>query len=648
MRKSWPSPQLLKHAFLRRAVVIFTHVILWSLGFAGAYLLRFEGAVPPHILRTAALGLAVLLAIRVATFWASGLFHGILRYAGIPELKSIIRATSVGSIAYVGLAVLIKPLGLPRSIYVGEWILAIAIACTLRLGVRVIGERSTAKRKGARRALLVGAGDAGELFLRELERDPDADMQVVGILDDDVSKHDVSVRGVRVLGAVTEEVIRRTTDTREVDMVVLAIPSAPGSRTREIVAACQAAGLETKTLPGLQQILSGDVTVSALRDVAIEDLLRRDPIQLDEAMMDRFLRGRRVLVTGGAGSIGSELARQATAYEPTAIAVLDHNENSLFFLEREFSARHPQVDFKAFVADVKDPTRISELFREFRPHVVLHAAAHKHVPLMEANPVEAVKNNVFGTKVVADLANAHGVETFVLVSTDKAVRPRSIMGTSKRLAEMYVQSMTGGGRTRFVAVRFGNVLGSAGSVVEIFRKQIASGGPVTVTHPDMTRYFMTIPEACQLVLQAGAMAEGGEVFLLDMGSPVKIIDLATDMIKMSGYEPDVDIAIEISGTRPGEKMFEELLLDVEGSNRTVHSKIVVGNIRAASADEMHEAMAQLSEALDADPSTLRLVLSKLVPESDLEGLAPTENPDVREALNELGGFETLRPQGTAR
>jgi len=629
----------------RRSLVIGGHLVLWSLAFVGAYLLRFDGSIPPDLRARALNGFALLLLLRAGTFWQAGLFHGMMRYAGIPEVKSIIRASTVATVLLVGVGALSRNLHLPRSIYVGEWLLAILFASSLRLSVRMLRERNAASGPQlgrTKRAVIIGAGDTGEMLLRDLNRVPQYGIQVMGLLDDDRSKQSVWVRGVRVMGPADAASIRRVRDDLGVELAVLAIPSASGQRTREIVAACREAGLETKTLPGLQQIFNGEVSVSMLRDVAIDDLLRREPIELDEKSMGQLLGGRRILVTGGAGSIGSELARQALRFEPSAVALLDHNENALFFLERELLELQRRIPVLPIIADIKDPKRIRAVLEDFRPHVILHAAAHKHVPLMEANPAEAIKNNVFGTRVVADLAAACGVETFVAVSTDKAVNPTSVMGTSKRIAEMYLQMLSVRSQTRFVAVRFGNVLGSAGSVVQVFREQIAKGGPVTVTHPEMTRYFMTIPEACQLVLQAGALAHGGEIFLLDMGEPVKIVDLARDMIRMSGYEPDSDIRVEFSGVRPGEKLYEELLLDSETHARTVHPKILVGRIAPVEADFIEAAMRDLAEVLEAPPDEVRRVLSRIVPHARLSSAPSVADPAaVRLVLRELEPLSTL-------
>jgi len=409
---------------------------------------------------------------------------------------------------------------------------------------------------------------------------------------------------------------------------------------REVVNTCQALNLAVKTLPSLEQLLDDNVRVSMLRDVVIEDLLRREPIVLDERSIGQLLHGKRVMVTGGAGSIGSELARQAARYEPSSLTLLDHNENGLFELEHELREAFPRLSLRLRVADIKDATRMEQVIRTESPHLILHAAAHKHVPLMEENPPEAIKNNVFGTRIVADLAEAYGVEAFILISTDKAVNPSSVMGASKRVAEMYVQAMSQKGRTRFAAVRFGNVLGSAGSVVPTFRRQIAKGGPVTVTHPEMERYFMTIPEASQLVLQSGALSKGGELFLLDMGAPVRIVDLARDMIRMSGLQPDVDILIEYSGLRPGEKLSEELFHADEPYARTLHEKIFVCPMRAVTLEVIREHLDRLRDSLPGDRDSIRRELEVVVPEAKLSR-AEGPRPQVEGVIKSLSSFDTI-------
>jgi FlaA1/EpsC-like NDP-sugar epimerase len=634
---SRPSGQtVLFNRFSRRLITITAHAALWTAGLAVALMLRFDGDVPRPYQQLAWRLLPALLVIRIASFWVSGLFHGILRYAGMTELKAILRATTLGSLVVAAFAYLMNRLALPRSVYLIEWLLALGAAGGLRFAVRLIGDpraflgRATSNAPGV---LLIGAGNAGELLIRDLQRSPQPAFRIVSILDDDPRKSGSLLHGVRIEGAIERDNIQRIVQRTGVDRVVLAIPTAPGVRTREIVQICRELGLTLKSVPSLQDIADGKAQVSLLRDVNIEDLLRRDPVELDSTLISKFLAGRRVLVTGAAGSIGSELVRQIARFNPAHVLLLDFSENGLFYLERELSESFPDLRFSVHIADIRDEQRVSQIFREGRPDVVYHAAAHKHVPLMELNPGEAIRNNSVGTRVVAEAAGRQGCDAFVLISTDKAVNPTSVMGTTKRVAEMFVQSLSAKYATRFVAVRFGNVLGSAGSVVPIFRDQIAAGGPVRVTHPEMRRYFMTIPEASQLVLQASALGRGGEIFILDMGEPVKIVDLARDMIVLSGFQPDVDIQIEFTGTRPGEKLYEELMLDDEAADATAHPKIRVARIAAQDHQTIRAALDRLETLARqvTDPATLRAELSALVPEATLGGTSvppPSTSPSM--------------------
>ncbi len=621
---------MIQSRFARRTLVIAAHLALWILSLGGALYLRFDGSVPRDYFLLAGRVLPLLVLVRVATFWQAGLFHGILRYAGMAELKSIVRATTLGSVGVVVVGLFVHRLALPRSIYILEWLLCLASTGGLRLIVRLLLEGRAAFRtsaKGGTPVILLGAGDAGELLLRDLHRS--GALSVACVLDDDLHKRGALLHGVRIAGGIDRSTLERVMSDSGATRAILAMPTAPGPRTREILEICRDLGLTLQTIPSLQQLADGSVRISKLRDIAIEDLLRRDSVSLDTTSISGFLAGRRVLVTGGAGSIGSELIRQIARFKPATITVFDHNENGLFFLERELRRDFPQVGLRFAVGSIRDSQRLEQVFEDARPDVVYHAAAHKHVPLMEANPGEAVRNNVLGTKMVADAADRFGTEAFVMISTDKAVRPTSVMGTTKRVAEMYVQSLSGRSKTRFVAVRFGNVLGSNGSVVPLFREQIEAGGPVLVTHPDMTRYFMTIPEASQLVLQASALGKGGEIFILDMGQPVKIADLARDMIQLSGLEPDVDIAIEYTGTRPGEKLYEELVLDDESAAETAHPKIKVARIAPQDATEMQESVARLERLVmqTAAVETIRAELSVLVPEAKLGQKAIAAGPD---------------------
>jgi FlaA1/EpsC-like NDP-sugar epimerase len=601
----------------RRSVAVAVHVVLWAAGLYVTLWLRFDGDIPSAFRRAFLFALPGLLVARITAFYTSGLFHGLWRYAGVSELRNLLRGTTIATLVFVGFGLMVRSTYLPRSVYVGEWALAILMAGGLRLAIRIVRERSQGSTSGTRtRTLIVGAGDAGEQLLRDVKRSK-TDLDVVAILDEDLRNVDGLLHGVRIVGRPDEPTLRRVVAEREVELVLLAVPGASGDWTRKIVAVCRELGVRTKTVPSLTDWMSGTGIVG-LREVAIDDLLRRAPVALDLAKVGSLLDGRTVLVTGAAGSIGSELVRQVLRFPAKKLLLVDHNENGLFYLEREIRSKMPDARVETLIADITDGARVTSLFRQYRPEVVLHAAAHKHVPMMEANAGEAVKNNVFGTLTVADAAHASGASVFVMISTDKAVRPTSIMGTTKRVAEMIIQSRGQSSTTRFVNVRFGNVLGSAGSVVPILREQIAKGGPVTVTHPEMRRYFMTIPEATQLVLQAAALAERSEIFVLDMGEPVKVVDLARDLIELSGFRPDVDIPIQFTGIRPGEKLFEELLLDHESFGRTAHPKILVGKIVPPPAAELERGVTDLRRAL-GDDASVRRALAALVPEASLGG-----------------------------
>jgi FlaA1/EpsC-like NDP-sugar epimerase len=450
----------------------------------------------------------------------------------------------------------------------------IMLLSAVRMAVRLYHEEFFAEKRGtARRFLIVGAGNAGEALLREMLRRKDAQYEVVGFVDDDPAKEGSEIHGIPVLGAV--DMLPQICKKQDVDEIAIAIPSANRQQLRHVVQVCQGTKIHFSTVPSLTDIASGKLRVSQIRDVEINDLLGREVVSLDMKQIQNFLTDKVILVTGAGGSIGSEMCRQVCAFAPRQLLLLEQAENPLFFIERELSQAFPGVSLVSIIADITDKVRIEQIFAQYRPQVVIHAAAHKHVPLMEQNPGEAIKNNINGTRTAADASDAFGAECFVMISTDKAVNPTSIMGSSKRVAEMYIQDLNKTSRTHFVTVRFGNVLGSNGSVVPIFKQQIAAGGPVTVTHPEMRRYFMTIPEASQLVLQAAAMGDGGEIFVLDMGEPVKIVDLARELITLSGFRPGEDIEIEFSGLRPGEKLFEELSIVGENMLPTKHPKIAV-------------------------------------------------------------------------
>ncbi len=490
----------------------------------------------------------------------------------------------------------------------------IMLLSAVRMVVRLYHEEFFAEKRGtARRFLIVGAGNAGEALLREMLRRKDAQYEVVGFVDDDPAKQESEIHGIPVLGPV--DILPQICKKNDVDEIAIAIPSANRQQLRHVVQVCQGTKIRFSTVPSLTDIASGKLRVSQMRDVDINDLLGREVVNLDMQQIQNFLTNKVILVTGAGGSIGSEMCRQVCTFAPKQLLLLEQAENPLFFIERELRQAFPAVSLVSVIADITDKVRVEQLFGQYHPQVVIHAAAHKHVPLMEQNPGEAIKNNINGTRTIANASDAFGAECFVMISTDKAVNPTSIMGSSKRVAEMYIQDLNKTSKTHFVTVRFGNVLGSNGSVVPIFKQQISAGGPVTVTHPEMRRYFMTIPEASQLVLQAAAMGEGGEIFVLDMGEPVKIVDLARELITLSGFRPGEDIEIQFSGLRPGEKLFEELSIVGENMLPTKHPKIAVWKNIPKDRQVLREAIEKLlTVAHTQDRKQIIETLREIVPE----------------------------------
>ncbi len=468
------------------------------------------------------------------------------------------------------------------------------------------------KGGGARmNCMIVGAGAAGNAIMKEIESSNYLHMHVACAIDDNPGCHGKYLRGVPIVGG--RESIPENVEKYEIDEIIIAIPSAEKSKIRPILEICKETGCKMRILPGMYQIINGDVDVSKLREVEIEDLLGREAIEVNVDEIISYVRNKTVLVTGGGGSIGSELCRQIAQHEPKQLLIFDIYENNVYEIQRELMQRYPELPLTALIGSVRNEARIDSIFRQYRPDIVYHAAAHKHVPLMEDSPNEAIKNNVFGTLNVAKAADRYGVRRFVLISTDKAVNPTNIMGASKRICEMVIQNINKNSRTEYVAVRFGNVLGSNGSVIPLFKKQIEHGGPVTVTHPDIIRYFMTIPEAVSLVLQAGAYARGGEIFVLDMGEPMKILDLAKNLIQLSGYRVDEDIKIEFTGLRPGEKMYEELLMNEEGLRETANKMIYIGNPISYDSDTFEHQLQQLYEACQNEADDIRERVQEIVP-----------------------------------
>ncbi|MFX4263229.1 polysaccharide biosynthesis protein [Pelotomaculum propionicicum] len=506
----------------------------------------------------------------IAIFYAFKLYKRSWAYASLGELFAILYAVSIGSMSTI-VIFYFTHVQLPRSIALMHWALTILLMGGSRVAWRCFVEHQKTKgHKPGQRALIIGAGDAGVMLAREL-KNHNGSFLPVGFIDDDPEKKNMDIMGLPVLGA--RESIPEVVALRGVDLIVIAMPSVDAAVIREIVGICRSTPAELKILPGMYQIINGHVSINHLRPVQLEDLLHRPPVKVSMEEIAGYLGGETVLVTGAGGSIGSELCRQVAAVNPDKIILMDHSEYNIHSIWLELRDKFPDIPLAIEIADIRDRPRVHHVFQVHRPSVVFHAAAHKHVPLMELHPAEAVKTNIFGTYNLADAANLAGVKVFVMISTDKAVNPSSVMGATKRMAEMLIKQQNNTSKTIFTAVRFGNVLGSSGSVVPLFEQQIARGGPVTVTHPDMVRFFMTIPEAVQLVIQAGAMAGGGEVFVLDMGKPVRIEDMARDMIRLSGLEPDKDIEIKFTGIRPGEKLFEELLTAEEGSSATKHKRI---------------------------------------------------------------------------
>lgn len=617
---------------MRRLTIVASQVAIdlsvLALAFATAFALRFDGRPPTDMVGRLALTVPYVVLGEYVVLVLFGVRRFSWRFIGLREVGTILLAVSA---SFVGLLVVRLTLGelqhdvpylrhgvVPIGVLGANVLLAFLGVSGVRVARRLLGERVDRGRRPHHvrqtvPTLLVGAGQCGLIMARELASRPDLGIEAVGFVDDDEAKIGTVLHGVKVLGRVRE--LERHALERGARQVLVTIASASGPQLRDILARAKRAGLPAKIVPGLWELADGSVNVSRIRSVAIEDLLGRAPVELDRDAIERSITGRVVLVTGAGGSIGSEICRQVLRYRPAKLLLIERAENALFNIHRELLRAESQAEIVPLIADVCDQPRIESILATFRPEVVLHAAAHKHVPMMEENPGEALKNNVGGSALMARLAHDHGVERFVMISTDKAVNPSSVMGATKRLAEMFVQSLSALSSTRFVTVRFGNVLGSAGSVIPIFQEQIRDGGPVTVTHPEMRRYFMTIPEACQLVLQAGAMGEGGEIFVLDMGEPVKIVDLARDLISLSGLRPGDDIDIRFTGVRAGEKLFEQIATDAEQAEKTKHPKIFIGKTQSPPHSTVSGWLEELAPLLrSGDPARCRAFLRRVVPE----------------------------------
>ncbi len=607
---------ILAHIFAFAASLIFSFLVANNMQFRREWL---AGQYPFLLL--------FFLAVKLPVFGLFKQYRGWWRYVSISDLLGIVRAALVSTLIIVAVwfAVMLQipavrralPSGIAtisQGVFMADLFGTILLPAGLRMITRLYHEEfRTVEGHRLKRFLIVGAGNAGEALLREIHRMAIAQYDVVGFIDDDPIKRGINIHGIPVLGTVEE--LPGICEARNIEEIAIAMPSATRRQLRRVIQVCQGAKVRFRTVPSITDIASGKLRVSQIRDVDINDLLGREVVRLDLDLIEAFARDKTILVTGAGGSIGSEMCRQICQFGPGRLLLVEQAENPLFYIERELRRQFAEVRLAPMICDITDRERVDEICRQYRPDVVIHAAAHKHVPLMELNPGEAVKNNVMGTQVVADAADKHGATNFVMISTDKAVNPTSIMGASKRIAEMYIQDLGRTSKTQFVTVRFGNVLGSEGSVVPIFKKQIAEGGPVTVTHPEMKRYFMTIPEASQLVLQAATMGKGGEIFVLDMGEPVKIVDLAKELITLSGFRPGDDIEIVFTGPRPGEKLFEELRIEGEDMQRTGHPKISIWKNIPMDRTRLRTGIAKVLDfAKRQDQAELGRTIRELVPE----------------------------------
>ncbi len=601
----------------RTVAIILYDLLMAILAWVGAFWLHSNLDVPADLMAGALSMLIWVVPVQALIFWHFGLYRGIWRFASLPDLKRIMKAVGVAAVSVPAvLAMLHYGGGVPHSVLILDPILLLLMMGGSRLAYRAWKEHRLASMvyPHSRPVLVAGAGSAADFLLRELARNP-AGFHVVGLLDDSREKQGRLVQGIPVLG--TLEDVASFAQRMNVDDVVLALPSADHGVRKMVTDICTGAGLNVLTVPSLEDLVAGRVSVSSLRRIQLDDLLGRDPVRLDNSGLHRLLTGQVVMVTGAGGSIGSELCRQIARFEPKRLVLFELSELALYALEQELAQRFPDLRMEPVIGDVKDAERVGDVMAGERPAVVFHAAAYKHVPLMEtSNAWEAVRNNVLGTQIVAAAAQANGADKFVMISTDKAVNPTNVMGASKRLAEMICQAMQRPHGTRFISVRFGNVLGSSGSVIPKFQKQIEAGGPVTVTHPDITRYFMSLSEAAQLVLQAGLMGKGGEIFVLDMGEPVKIAELASLMIQLSGMD-EHRIRIEYTGLRPGEKLYEELLADEETTQPTPHPKLRVALARAGDVAWYGQCMAWMHGTGPHDEFTVKQQLKAWVPEYEV-------------------------------
>ena len=621
------------HQFKNRNfyVILAGDLALFAASLILAYGLRFSLNIPAKDWGRIVFLLPFLLPTKAVVFFLMGVYRGMWRYTSIPDALRLVKASVLATLTVMTALTLVQQFwGYSRSVFVADCIFTVFFCGGFRLAIRILATNKRAMLKfwdrepednlpvRHVRLLIIGAGDAAASIIREIQGNPRSPYDVVACIDDDSRKHGQTLLEVPVRSPIDKLLF--FVSRFQADEILIAMPSVVGEEMRRIVGICKTAGIPFKTLPSLGGLVDGKVTVNDVREVKYEDILGRPPVQMDYAGIGQYLAGKTVAVTGAGGSIGSELCRQILRFKPAALVLIEANEFNLYRIERELLADRHAGALRAVMGRVQDRALMANVFDKYRPHAVFHAAACKHVPMVETNPWEGVLNNTLGSLTMMDVAEEYGVDRFVLVSTDKAVRPTNVMGASKRVAEIALQGRTPG-KTRFMAVRFGNVLGSSGSVIPLFRKQIQAGGPVTVTHPEMTRYFMMIPEACQLILQAGAMGEGGEIFILEMGTPVKIADMARDMIRLSGKVPDQDVQIGHTGLRPGEKLYEELITQGEGIVATAHEKIMVlkrdgqGTDTAESDRKIRGQIERLAAAAATfEPERIKAALKEIVPE----------------------------------
>lgn len=601
---------------VRRLFLVIVDAIILNASVGLALVMRFNisiSAIEPQYAHSFLTNIIPYTIVSLVIFWAFKLYHSLWQYASIAEVYKIVEACFVVELAHITFTLLTDTM-LPRSVYFNTLVFLIVAESASRFMYRMIRTVLNRKRQIGEytRIMLIGAGESANVIIREIQNSRYlANSEVICIIDDDKAKIGRYIRGIKVVGG--REKIVDSARLYGIDEIIFAIPSATAEQKKEILNICKNTNCSLKTLPGVYQMVDGDFNVNSIRNVDVLDLLGRDPINVDIESIMGYVSDKVIMVTGGGGSIGSELCRQLVSHDPKKLIIFDIYENNAYDIQQELKQNYPDADVEVLIGSVRNTSRLEEVFKKYRPEIIYHAAAHKHVPLMEDSPNEAVKNNVVGTWKLAQMADKYGVKRFVMISTDKAVNPTNVMGATKRICEMIVQTYNEISKTEFVAVRFGNVLGSNGSVIPLFKRQIEHGGPVTVTHPDIIRYFMTIPEAVSLVLQAGAYARGGEIFVLDMGEPVKIDDLAKNLIRLSGYTLGVNMEIKYTGLRPGEKLYEELLMKEEGMQETDNKLIHIGKPIEFDKEHLFENLERLKEASYSETEDIRSLLKEVVP-----------------------------------